>query len=100
MGVMPDSPLAKALLALAPVLGSVIAFLLGKAARSGADRATIRSLHNDVKELKAARLEHGATLAAHTAMHDGYVRTMSAMSATMAKVSDDCAYIRGRVDSI
>jgi hypothetical protein len=96
--VMLDSKLTNALLALAPMLGSVVAFLIGRALRSGSDRATIDSLHRDVEQLKEARIEQGATLAAHTAMHEGYVRTLSTMSSTMAKVGEDCAYIRGRMD--
>jgi hypothetical protein len=84
--------------ALANVAGPLLAFVIGKATRSGSDRTMLRALHSDVEQLKRARIEQGGTLAAHTAMHEGYVRTLGAMSSTIAKVGEDIAYIRGRVD--
>lgn len=82
-----------------PVGASLLSYVLGKASRGGADRATIKALRVDVAELKSSRIEQGATLATHTAMHEIYARTIAAMNATLTSVSKDVSYVRGRIDA-
>lgn len=68
-----------------PVLCTLCAYVLGTARRKGAERASQKATHGDVSELKAARIEHGATLAAHTAI--------------LSKLGEDVVYIRSRLDA-
>lgn len=82
-----------------PWASSLLAFVLGKATRDGADRAELAALRHDVSKLKQARIDQGATLAAHTAMHEAYVRTMGSMSDSLQKVRDDVSFVRGQLDS-